>query len=118
MRLGLLTAAGLGGLLLAGGMAQAHHGWGSYDSSRTLTIDGVIQKASYENPHGTIEIKAGADVWDVVLAPPSRMQNRGLPASALAIGRTVTVVGYAHRTVKGELRAERIIVAGTTTELR
>ncbi|MCW5729599.1 MAG: hypothetical protein KIT20_02485 [Alphaproteobacteria bacterium] len=118
MRHRILAAAGLGALLLGAGMAQAHHGWGSYDSTRTLTIDGVIQKASYENPHGMIEIKAGEDVWEVVLAPPSRMQNRGLPATALAIGKTVTVVGYQHRTNKAELRAERIIVAGTTTELR
>ena len=54
----------------------------------------------------------------VVLAPPSRMTNRGLPASKLRAGGTATVVGYPHRSTEDELRAERIIIDGATVELR
>ena len=53
-----------------------------------------------------------------MLAPPSRMENRGLPRSALVPGRTVTVVGYPNRHKPDEMRAERITVDGRTVELR
>jgi hypothetical protein len=46
------------------------------------------------------------------------MQNRGLPPENMKPGVTVTVVGYAHNSIANELRAERIIIAGVTTELR
>ena len=56
--------------------------------------------------------------WNVVLAPPSRMENRGLPRDALKPGNTVTVVGYPNRSKPDEMRAERITVDGKTVELR
>jgi hypothetical protein len=57
-------------------------------------------------------------VWLVVLAPPSRMENRGLAAADLKPGAKVTVVGYANRAKPEEMRAERIIASGKTIELR
>ena len=48
----------------------------------------------------------------------SRMENRGLPREQLKPGTRATVVGYPHRTDADELRAERITIAGKTTELR
>ena len=60
----------------------------------------------------------GAKTWHAVLAPPSRMQARGLHREALKVGATATVVGYPNRTEAGEMRAERIIIDGKITELR
>ncbi len=56
--------------------------------------------------------------WMAVLAPPSRMETRGLQRDALKTGVTATVVGYPSRTNPDELRAERITIDGKTTELR
>jgi hypothetical protein len=63
-------------------------------------------------------VKTPGKTWLVILAPPSRMENRGLPASALARGKTVTVVGFASRGKPEEMRAERITAGGKTVELR
>ncbi len=54
----------------------------------------------------------------VVLAPPSRMESRGLAKAMLAPGQSATVHGFPHRSHGAELRAERITVAGKTVELR
>jgi len=105
-------------LALTGGAALAHHGWGSYDSANTLTLTGKIAESTYQNPHGTLKLDAPGKMWMVILAPPSRMETRGLPATMLAAGKTATVVGYAHRTETSELRAERITIDGKTVELR
>ena len=104
--------------ILLAGPALAHHGWSHYDGDRPLTLTGTIAEASYEFPHGTIRLKTADKTWTVVLAPPSRMENRGLPREALKVGVSTTVTGYPHRTVGDELRAERITLGGVTTELR
>jgi NADPH:quinone reductase-like Zn-dependent oxidoreductase len=63
--------------------------------------------------------KAGDKVWRVILAPPSRMESRGLPKGNLKAGATATVVGYPHRKEAQEMRAERITLeGGQPVELR
>lgn len=106
------------GLVTGTGQALAHHGWSGYDSTRELTLTGTIAEAGYEHPHGYMKLRAGNKLWVVVLAPPTRMDNRGLAREALRPGATATVVGYPNRTDPDEMRAERITVAGKTTELR
>jgi hypothetical protein len=98
--------------------ALAHHGWSSYDSGRAMTLTGAIAESGYEHPHGYVRLQAGGKVWVVVLAPPTRMEHRGLPREALRPGATATVVGYLKRNDPDEMRAERITIAGKTTELR
>jgi hypothetical protein len=100
--------------------AVAHHGWGDYDASKTLNLTGAISESSYSNPHGTMRLKVADDgkTWLVVLAPPSRMNGRGLSREMLRAGTTATVVGYPHRGNAEELRAERITIDGKTIELR
>jgi hypothetical protein len=98
--------------------AFAHHGWSSYDASRPLNLDGTIREAGYEHPHGYVRLETKDKTWVVVLAPPSRMENRGLPREMLRPGTKASVVGYPKRDDPDELRAERITIAGKTTELR
>lgn len=105
-------------LVLATATAYAHHGWGGYDSARLLNLTGMIQESTYEHPHGMVKLAVEDKTWDVVLAPPSRMQVRGLTREMLAPGTRATVVGYPHRNNPNEMRAERITIAGRTTELR
>ncbi len=105
-------------LALVPSLALAHHGWSEYDQSTTLTLDGRIDEAGYEHPHGYVKLATKGKTWIAVLAPPSRMDNRGLPKEALKPGTNVTVVGYANRGKPDEMRAERITVAGKTVELR
>lgn len=108
-------------LLLAGWFsapALSHHGWGSYDADQAMTVEAAIARVHYRNPHASIGIDHDGRRWHVVLAPVSRMRARGLPDGALAVGRTVTIVGYPRRDGTPELRAERIVVDGKTVELR
>jgi hypothetical protein len=96
----------------------AHHGWSEYDSAKALKLTGKIVESGYEHPHGHIRFEAPGKTWNVVLAPPSRMERRGLEKGMLKPGATVTVEGYPNRDKPEEMRAERIIVNGKTIELR
>ena len=98
--------------------AGAHHGWSEYDSSKALTLTGTIRESGYEHPHGHVRLETPGKSWLVILAPPSRMERRGLPAAALKAGAQAVVVGYPSRNKSEEMRAERITVGGKTVELR
>jgi hypothetical protein len=100
------------------GPAVAHHGWSGYDSAKTLSLTGTIKEAGYEHPHGYVKLEVPGKTWVVVLAPPSRMERRGLTRAMMAPGTRATVVGYPNRTEPDEMRAERITIEGKTTELR
>jgi len=108
----------LAGALAIAGPAAAHHGWGSYDAGKPVTVTGPIMTSKYENPHATITVKGADKTWTVTLAPTSRMSNRGALAALVAVGKTVTAYGYPSRAEKDEMRAERITVDGKTYEMR
>lgn len=112
-----LRCIGLSSLLVATA-AFAHHGWSEYDASNPLTLEGTIKQSGYSHPHGTVRLQTTDKTWTVVLAPPSRMESRGLTKDMLKAGNSATVVGYANRTKPDELRAERITIGDKTTELR
>ena len=103
---------------LAAAPALAHHGWSEYDASQSLTLTGQVGESGYEHPHGYVKLQTPGKTWLVVLAPPSRMENRGLPAAALKAGTAAQVEGYASRSDAQEMRAERITIDGKTVELR
>jgi hypothetical protein len=98
--------------------ALAHHGWSEYDSTQELKLTGKIVESGYEHPHGHVRLATPDKTWLCVLAPPTRMENRGLHKDMLKVGETVTVVGYPNRNKPEEMRAERVIVQGKTVELR
>jgi hypothetical protein len=117
-------SAGLAGVvaaalvLVSAPPGTAHHGWSGYDSSQELSVTGTIRESGYEHPHGYVRLEAPGKTWLVVLAPPSRMERRGLPRTTLAPGTRATVVGYPSRSDPEEMRAERISIDGKTIELR
>ena len=97
---------------------NAHHGWSSYDASQVLTVKAPLKGVNWGNPHGTAKVKWQKDEWDVILAPVSRMEARGLTEDMVSQGQSVTLSGYPRADGTKELRVERVIVGGKTVELR
>jgi len=98
--------------------ALAHHGWSEYDAGQPLQLAGTIEASGYSHPHGFVQLKTDSKTWTVVLAPPTRMENRGLTQQMLAVGQQAVIHGYPNRNKPEELRAERITVDGKAVELR
>ena len=110
-----LTAAA--GLAIAA-PAFAHHGWSSYDAGKTIRVTAPLTNVTWGNPHGTARVMWQRKQWDVVLAPTSRMEARGLTRAMLTGRRPVTLVGYPRRDGAAEMRIETVIAGGKTVELR
>jgi hypothetical protein len=95
-----------------------HHGWANYDQTKVLDYTGTVEEFKFENPHSTARVKNKEKTWLVVLAPTSRMEARGVPSDKIVKGSSIRVVGYPHKEIKDEMRAERIYVDGNKYELR
>lgn len=103
---------------LIAGAASAHHGWGSYDAGKVIVIDGKVLESAYEFPHGEMIMEYQGKKWTVTLAPPSRMQSRGLARDDIAVGKTIKAEGYPSTARENEMRAERVTVNGKVIEMR
>jgi Family of unknown function (DUF6152) len=112
-----LVLAGAAAALLAG-TAAAHHGWGSYDPSKVVTLEGPVLESRYEFPHGEIVMEGQGKRWNVVLAPPSRLALRGVERDDIAVGKRLKAEGYPSKVVDNEMRAERLTIAGRVFEMR
>lgn len=98
--------------------AAAHHGWGSYDATKPLTITSAIEQVTIGNPHGDLMLTHNGEMWHVTLAPMSRMNARGATADVVKLGATITVYGYPKRDGTKEMRAEWIEIDGKRYPLR
>ena len=119
MKIALLLRGLLLSLLLLIALPSiAHHGWSEYEQTKLIKLTGKVMQSGYEHPHGFIKLSADGKEWIAVLAPPFRMENRGLLKTDIADGAQVTVEGYVNRSKPDEMRAERITVSNKTIELR
>ncbi len=105
-------------LLAAPQVAQAHHGWSSYDAEKPIKLTAPVSGVTWGNPHGAAKVSYGGKTWDVVLAPTARMEARGLRQDALVKAKAVTLEGYPRSDGTPEMRIERVTIDGKTVELR
>lgn len=98
--------------------AFAHHGWSSYDAAKTIKVSAPVSGVTWGNPHGTAKVAYQGKTWDVVLAPTTRMETRGLTQDMLVKAKSVTLEGYPRSDGTAEMRIERVTVGDKTVELR
>ena len=107
----------LSGALLTGGLAFAHHGWGSYDAARLVSMTSAVRQVQWENPHVTLVVSHENKNWDAVMAPPFRMSAKGLQPELIKPGTSVTLEGNPETRMKTRIRVERIFLGGKTYKL-
>ena len=97
----------------AAAMTTAHHGWAGY-LEEEFEISGTVETpVKLAGAHGTMQIKADGQVWDVTLAPPARVQGAGLRENTIPVGAKVTIHGHRHRDPKRfEVKTERVTYDG------
>lgn len=98
--------------------AFAHHGWSSYDETKAIKHRAPLIDVRWGNPHGSAKVRYKGATWDVILAPVSRMEARGLSRAMVGPKQTVVIEGYPRRDGAREMRIERVTAGGKTVELR
>lgn len=93
----LLLLAGLG---LACLPALAHHSFAAeYDDSKPVTVDGVVTKVEWQNPHiwfyvDSTDRSGKVTHWAFSGGAPGQLMRRGIMHDVIQVGMTVHVEGY------------------------
>ena len=92
--------------------------WPAYDLTKPQKLTGVLKDVSFKDGPGILRMDVDKKPLVVVLSPLVRMNARGVTEEMLKPGVMVSVVAYANKQTKDELRAESISVEGRTADLR
>jgi hypothetical protein len=92
-----LAAAGVS-LTISATPVRAHHSFAAeYDSTKPVTLKGVVSKIEWTNPHARfyIDVKdeTGTFTWNLELASPNVLTRNGWTRKTLNIGDEITVQG-------------------------
>lgn len=85
--------------LLSAAPSIAHHSFATqYDSEKPITLDGVVTKVEWMNPHARIYIDVkGEDGktenWNLELASPNVLKRNGWGSKSLQVGDHIRVEG-------------------------
>jgi len=99
-------------------LVYAHHGWAEFDQTQEISVTGVVEEPTFEYPHTRMTLKADDDTWDIVMAPPRRLNRMGVDEKNLKDGMTVTVTGHPHRENEKMMRIFEILIDGETLSIR
>jgi hypothetical protein len=91
-----MAAAFAFGLLLLSVTAQAHHGTGTYDSSKSVTLSGVVTEFAFTNPHAALyfDVKdAGGKLvnWAIEMNSPGVLRRAGWTKTTFKAGDQITI---------------------------
>ena len=77
---------------------------------------GQVETLRWQNTHVHVDVKHQGATWEAVLAPPFRIEARGMQPDMIKAGTMIALEGYASTRVEREMRAERITVNGKAVE--
>jgi len=104
-RAGILAA----GVSFLAAAAWGHHSFAAeFDSSKPISVSGVIVKLDWVNPHAFVYLDAkdasGETVhWTFQTLPPGMLRARGVNRDLLGVGQTVTISGFGAKDGTGTL---------------
>ena len=87
-------------LLLTASSVLAHHSFAAeYDSTKQVTVKGVVQKVAWVNPHAYVYIDVKDEngkvtTWAFESLSPNALARQGWSRNSLKAGEAVTVNGY------------------------
>jgi hypothetical protein len=93
-------------LLLVAPTAFAHHSAAMFDATKTITLEGSIERYEWANPHVYIHLASSSGTWVVEAGSPSLMERVGWTPDSFAVGDVVSI------DVNPTRNAERLMARG------
>jgi Family of unknown function (DUF6152) len=97
-RFSVAALIAVGALFTAVAPSLAHHSSTMFDTSKTITVEGVVTKWELTNPHSWlwVEVKekdGKVAVWGFEAEGPSTLNRAGIHPSDFKVGTKLTITG-------------------------
>ena len=107
------------GVFVFAGVAFAHHGTANYDTTKSVTVKGVITDFQFVNPHVLIVLEVKDETgktkrWSGELTSPNRLSRLGWSKSIIKPGDTLTIEGYPTKSGSPEIWIQKVTMANGT----
>ena len=84
------------GLLILGVPLAAHHGTGTYDSAKSVTLSGVVTEFAFTNPHVALFFDVKDDSgqvvnWAIEMNSPGVLRRAGWTKATFKAGDQITI---------------------------
>ena len=111
-----ICVALLAGILLFAGAAFAHHGTANYDTTKMISVKGVVTDFQFVNPHVQIVVDVKDDngkvkSWAGELTSPNRLSRLGWTKSSIKPGDVITIGGYPTKSGSPEIWIQKVTLA-------
>lgn len=82
--------------------ASSHHSMIRFDTGKTISVQGVVKRLEWKNPHVYIYMQQVSDIgelvdWEIEGPPPALMLRMGWSQDILTPGQSISVTGSPHR---------------------
>ena len=113
------AAALMAGAFLAGSFpgsdAAAHHGFGRFDRSRPVDIEGVITGIDFVNPHAYLHLDVRGAAGETIamrceMRAATLLRRSGWSEDMFVTGASASISGFAHRDDPGSCYLEDIAI--------
>src|SRR5437870_593747 len=86
----------IAGLFMMGGSILAHHGTGTYDSTKSVTLSGTVTEFAFTNPHAAlyfdVKDETGKTVnWAIEMNSPGVLARAGWSKKMFKYGDQITI---------------------------
>ena len=111
------------GLMTAAIPAVAHHAFSAeFDSSKPVSMSGIVIKIEWTNPHVWFYVDVADDSgtvesWGFEMGPPHLLQGRGWTRTTMKIGDEVSIDGSLARNGTNRVNARAVIMVSTGERL-
>lgn len=97
LRVGIVALAAAAASVSLSPRASAHHSFAMFDTSKPVTLAGVVTAFEWTNPHAYIEVdaadgKGGTTHWTIELGSTSILMRAGWKFNTLKKGDKITAV--------------------------
>lgn len=123
-RANLFCSLLVAGITVLSGSVLAHHSFvAQYDADAPASLEGVLVKVEWLNPHAyfyiDVEDPATGEVttWACELGSPVSMQRQGWTRESLVLGEVLQVNGSRARDGSNSLNASAVVVESTGQRL-
>jgi hypothetical protein len=113
----------LAAMLVGAAPVMAHHSFSAeYDSSKHVTLKGIVTKVDWMNPHVYFYLDVSDDSGNIVnwafeMGPPNGLQRSGWTRNTMKVGDEVVVEGTLAKDGSKQANARSVTMASTGKRL-